>query len=448
MDKPLTTDPDIRELRRRAASRTPFAVELIARVRERAEAAAELNSLAWTDWDGAHRQAEQRDASIRNGEPQPALAGVPVSVKDLYSVRGTVMKAGTRSALPDLGTDDALAVRRLRDAGAIIFGKTNLHEVALGATGENAWTGDVKNPFDTARQAGGSSSGAGVCVARGIGHVGLGSDTGGSIRIPANFCGVVGFKPSFGSVPLTGALHLSWTCDHGGPLTRSVGDARLVFEVLSRRRCDHAQPNSAPRLAIPRRWLASRLSTEVAQCFERALTALASAGAQLCDVETPQLPKAWLCYTPIVRAEAAYVHRASLAAGGVGFSDAVLAPLRAGEKITALEYFEAMRLRDEVSAELRALTRSHDALLLPSACVVPPLRGQTEVEVSGGAMSVREAVLGQTLPFNLAGVPALTLPMGSHNGLPIGLQVVGDFDADARLLSLGEWIESRLAGRD
>ncbi len=438
-------NPGIAELQSRAKSRQSFAVALIKTTRERAQAAQALNPLAWTDWDYAEREAHAVDNAIQAGRPLPALAGVPISIKDLYSVRGTRMQAGTRAVLPDLGPDDAIAVRRLRQAGAIIFGKTNLHEVALGATGENSWTGDVLNPFDPLRQAGGSSSGAGVCVALGIGLAGLGSDTGGSIRIPANFCGVVGFKPSFGAVPLDGALHLSWTCDHAGPLTRTVADATAVFEVLSLRRCDSPPLARAPRIVVPRQWLKMRLAAEVADCFEQTLATLRKAGAQIDEVDTPALQNSWICYSPIVRAEAAHVHRASLAAGGRGFSESVLAPLRAGEKLSAAEYFSAMHMRAEVAEQLQGIARGCDAMVLPTSAVLPPLRGQSEVLTAGGLLSVREAVLGQTLAFNLAGLPAITLPMGSHGGLSIGLQMVGEIDADARLLALAEWAEGLIA---
>lgn len=434
-------NPQITELQVMAKSRRPFAADLIELTRQRAQASQGLNPLAWTDWDSAQKEATAVDAAIQSGKPLPALAGIPVSIKDLFSVRGTRMQAGTRSMIPDFGPDDAIAVRRLRQAGAIIFGKTNLHEVALGATGENSWTGDVLNPFDPLRQAGGSSSGAAVCVAKGIGLVGLGSDTGGSIRIPANFCGVVGFKPSFGAVPLGGALHLSWTCDHAGPLTGCVADARTVFEVLSQRRCEPTALARAPRIAVPQKWLKTRLSAEVAECFEKMLEKLRKAGAQIAEVDTPALNNAWLCYSPIVRAEAAHVHRASLAAGGHGFSESVLSALRAGEKMAAAEYLSAMRMRAEVAEQLQAVSRGCDAMVLPTSAVLPPLRGQVEVTTAGGPLSVREAVLGQTLAFNLAGLPAITLPMGSHAGLPAGLQMVGELDADARLLALADWAE-------
>ncbi|HMN78368.1 MAG TPA: amidase, partial [Burkholderiaceae bacterium] len=198
-----------------AALRTgrAHAVALIDEARERAQRDAALNAIAWADWEAARAEAAERDREAAAGRLRGPLHGMPVSIKDLYQMRGTTMRAGTQAPLPAFDRDEAVAVGRLRDAGAILFAKTNLVEVALGATGENPWTGDVRNPWDPALQSGGSSSGAGVCVARGIGVAGLGSDTGGSIRVPANFCGVVGFKPTFGAVPLAGALHLSWTID-------------------------------------------------------------------------------------------------------------------------------------------------------------------------------------------------------------------------------------------
>jgi aspartyl-tRNA(Asn)/glutamyl-tRNA(Gln) amidotransferase subunit A len=403
----------------------------------------ELNAIAWVDWDAAARAADALDAEARAGRALGPLHGATVSIKDLYNVAGMPSAGGTRATLPDFG-GESVAVSRLRAAGALLFAKTNMHEIALGATGENAWTGDVKNPHDPARQAGGSSSGAGVAVATGIGLAGLGSDTGGSVRIPAAFCGVVGFKPSFGAIPLAGALHLSWTCDHAGPLTRSVDDAALLYEVMSGRRADHGAVARRPRLAVPAQWLKGRLHPAMRAWFEAHVGAL-RARADIVEVDTPSLPLAWQHYTPIVRAEGAYVHRAVLADGGQGFSESVLAPLRAGEQVSAQVYIDALQQREVVRRELDALLRDHDALLLPTSAVPTPLRGQTEVEVESGTMSVREAVLGQTLAFSFVGLPTLSLPAGTVERMPAGLQVVGARDRDASLLALCRWLEAGLA---
>jgi aspartyl-tRNA(Asn)/glutamyl-tRNA(Gln) amidotransferase subunit A len=419
---------------------------LIEAARERAARAAELNPIAHVDWDAALAAARARDVQSKSGGPCGPLHGVPVSIKDLFNVRDT------RAPLHELSEREASLVTRLRDAGAVIFAKTNMHEIALGATGENLWTGDVCNPFDPARQAGGSSSGAGGAVATGIGLAGIGSDTGGSVRVPAAFCGVTGFKPTFGAIPLDGALYLSWTCDHAGPLARSVADCGLLYEVMSGRSAAHGAVARAPRLAVPADWLRGRLQPAVREHFERACAQLRKAGAEIVDVATPLLPGATDCYTPIVRAEAAWVHRRALEAGGEGFSALVLPPLQAGMKLGALAYIDSLKQRDRIRAELDAILAGFDALLLPSSAALPPLRGQAEVDVEGGRMTVREAVLGQTLAFSMCGLPALSVPAGlvadaygaGTPALPAGLQLVGRFDGDASLLALGGWLERQV----
>jgi aspartyl-tRNA(Asn)/glutamyl-tRNA(Gln) amidotransferase subunit A len=425
-----------------AIARRAVAVQaLIESAQQQAERASELNPIAYVDWQAAIVEAKRLDAEAAAGRRRGPLHGIPVSVKDLFAVRGMPTRAGTRAPLPPFQREEAELVARLRAAGALVFAKTNMHEIALGATGENRWTGDVKNPFDPARQSGGSSSGAAVAVATGIGLAGIGSDTGGSVRIPASFCGVTGFKPSFGAIPLDGALDLSWTCDHAGPLARSVDDCARLFEVMAGRRVTHGAVARRPRLAVPAAWLQGRLQPSVREHFERLLATLATRGVELGDVDLPMLAQAWECYTPIVRAEAAWVHRAALAAGAAGFSELVLPALNAGRTLGASEYIDALKMRARVCAALDAVMAGVDALVLPTSAVLPPLRGQDAVEVEGGRTTVRDAVLGQTLPFSLCGLPTLTIPVGLIAGLPVGLQAVGRRDGDAALLALGRWLE-------
>jgi aspartyl-tRNA(Asn)/glutamyl-tRNA(Gln) amidotransferase subunit A len=188
------------------------------------------------------------------------------------------------------------------------------------------------------------------------------------------------------------------------------------------------------------------MDAAVAQAFEHELATLRAAGAEIIEVELPGLVTAWEHYTPLVRAEAAWVHRAALAAGDPGFSTLVLPPLSAGREIPASVYIDALQARAAVRTGFQELLRDHDAIVLPTSPVLPPLRGQTELAVAGGSLSTREAVLGQTLAFSFAGLPALAMPMGLAQGLPVSLQLVGAFDADARLLALGRWVEG-LPGR-
>ena len=336
-------------------------------------------------------------------------------------------------------------MERLRDAGAVIVAKTNMHEVALGVTGENPWTGDVLNPLEAARQAGGSSSGSGAAVAAGIGLASLGTDTGGSIRIPAALCGVVGFKGTHGLVPLDGALALSPTCDHAGPLARTVEDARTVFEVLSGRPLAAPGPGSL-RFAVPCDYLDGWLSPGVREVFASLLAGLARSAHSLSDASIPELELTAEAYTPLVRAEAAFVHRAALAAGGEGFSPATLASLEAGAALTAGEYLLSRDRRARVIAGLDAALSQVDALLLPATPVVAPPRGTTEVDVEQGRVPHRAAFLRLTSPFSLAGVPVACLPIGQLDGLPVGLQVVGRRGEDARVLAVAEAIEGIVRG--
>jgi aspartyl-tRNA(Asn)/glutamyl-tRNA(Gln) amidotransferase subunit A len=375
---------------------------------------------------------------------------VAITVKDLFNVAGLPTRAGTRAVLPDQFQNpavDAKAVQHLRDAGAIILGKVNMHEIALGITGENTWTGDVKNPLDPERQAGGSSSGSAAAVASGIGFASLGSDTGGSVRIPASFCGMVGFKPTLGWIPLEGALHLSMTCDHAGSLTRDVRDAHAMLEVLSHRNLPLQQLEDlrGVRLGVPRLWLEGRLGVNVRHDFEALLERLRDAGAQVFDITPEHFDLASTCYTPIVRAEAAFVHRQALEAHPEGFSEVVRPALENGKTILATTYLEARAQRRLVRSGLETTLREVDAIVLPCAPMEAPKRGTTTVELESGPRVHRDAFIELTLPFSLVGLPTLSVPFTRDNGLPVGLQIVTAKGDDARALEIGRWLEEHFA---
>jgi aspartyl-tRNA(Asn)/glutamyl-tRNA(Gln) amidotransferase subunit A len=413
---------------------------------EAAYAHADLSAFAVLDEARALEQARARDLE----SPRGALHGVPVTVKDLFNVAGLPTRAGTAAELPEgfqgEARADALAVKRLIDAGAVILGKTNLHEIALGITGENPHTGDVKNPLDIMRQAGGSSSGSAAATAAGAGFASLGTDTGGSVRIPASFCGLVGFKPTFGLIPLEGALNLSPTCDHAGPLARTVADAHALLEVLAHRNLPlRALPDlRALRLGVPRAWLEGRLGTAVRGAFEALLEVLKGAGATVNDVAPDALERAGESYTPLVRAEAAFVHRASLAAHPETFGDAVRPALLAGAALPISAYLEARALRRRVRAGLETTLRDVHALVLPCAPLPAPLRGTTTVTLESGERAHRDAFIELTLPFSLVGLPTLSLPFTHVDGLPVGLQIVTAKGEDALALEIGAWLEANV----
>jgi aspartyl-tRNA(Asn)/glutamyl-tRNA(Gln) amidotransferase subunit A len=414
-------------------------------------ARAELNVFAHLAADQARETSEMLDQETKAGISRGKLHGVPITIKDLFNVANMPTKAGTNAVLPlefrDVQSDSS-AVKRLRDAGAIILGKTNMHEIALGVTGENPITGDVKNALDPSLQAGGSSSGSAVSVAAGIGFASLGSDTGGSIRIPASFNGVIGFKPTFGVVPLAGALHLSMTCDHAGPITQNVSDAHAMLEVLAARVFPIQNLETLKNLSfgVPRFWLKGRLGVEVRRDFEALLEQLRDAGAEVIDFNPDHLELASPSYTPIVRAEAAFVHRAALKAGGQGFSESILAILRGSSSISAIEYLEGRELRRQVRSGLETALNACDALILPAAPLPAQKRGTTHVALESGMTTHRNAFIELTAPFSLVGLPTLSMPFTKVDGLPVGLQIVGKRESDVHVLEIGLMLEKFLKG--
>jgi len=405
---------------------------------------AQLNAVAELAADRALELARQRDAELAARECCGVLHGIPITIKDLFEVEGLPTRAGTKAKLPTLPPSSA--VRQLENAGAIIVAKTNMHEVALGLTGENEWTGDVRNPFDEDRQSGGSSSGSAVAVAGGIGLASLGTDTGGSIRVPAAHCGVVGFKPTHGLVPLDGALPLSPTCDHAGPITRSVADARLMTEVLAGRDLSFI-PVRKPRLGVPLAYLKGRVSLCMREAFDQNLEQLKDSGAEVVAMDVPDLELTAKCYSPLVRAEAAYVHRAALASAPEEFSSPVQAALAVGADLLASEYLEARALRSSVIQAIRAAfgAAQVDALVLPSTPAPALRRGESEIILETGRTAYRDAQLALTAPFSLAGVPTVSIPAGKTEGLPTGVQFVALWGFDTLALSVAQWAEKAIA---
>lgn len=405
----------------------------------------DLNAIAFFDAGRAMDEARVLERETHDGRIRGPLHGMPLTIKDLFNVRGMPTRAGTRAPLPPIQPDEAVSVTRLREAGAIILAKTNLQEIALGLNGENPWTGDVKNPHDPTRQAGGSSSGSAAATAVGIGYGSLGSDTAGSIRLPASFCGVVGFKPSHGAVPLEGALALIPSCDHAGPIARTVADAAALFAVLAAQRLPEqsADDDAAPRLVIPRAYLAGALTPDVRAAFEAFIERLRAAGASVADAAL-DIGDAGEAFLPL-RAESVMVHRRALETQPEAFASNVREALMRGYAFSAVQYLEARQRQLEMRAAFHRALQDADALLMPAApCVAPP-RGTVEIALESGPKNLRLAILHLTAPAAFAGVPALSLPFAWLDGLPVGIQVIAPFGEDERALHAGAWIERMLA---
>ncbi len=430
----------------RSRDRAPL--DLARRALERIEERRELNAIAHVDAAQVLRNAGALDAEARAGSFRGPLHGVPITIKDLFNVAGSPTRCGARATMPPIEPAEAVAVARLRAAGALLLAKTNMVEIALGTTGENPWTGDVLNPHDTSRMSGGSSSGSAVAVAAGICLGSLGTDTAGSIRVPAAWCGIAGFKPTFGRVSLEGALPLCPSCDHAGPLARSVGDCALLFGVIASEKDAPAggrAPVMAPRLGVPRRYLEGALAPDVRRAFDALLLASREAGATIVDVEPEHVDAAAAAFVPL-RAESAHVHRAALRDEPASFSPFVRAELERGRGLSAVDYLEGLRLQGLVREGMAACLATVDAMLMPSVPVPAPPRGSTETTLESGVVPLRQAVLHLSRPFALAGVPAVSVPIGGGGVLPIGVQVACAAGEDRRALAIAAWIEERATG--
>jgi aspartyl-tRNA(Asn)/glutamyl-tRNA(Gln) amidotransferase subunit A len=407
-----------------------------------------LNAFIHVMADDARREARERDQELAAGHDRGPLHGVPISIKDLFDVAGTVTTAASRVREGLIAEADAAIITRLRHAGAVVVGKTNLHEFAFGTTNEDSAFGPARNPHDHTRSPGGSSGGSAASVAAGMAMATLGTDTGGSIRIPAAHCGIVGLKPTFGELPTTGVVPLSRTFDHVGPLTQTVTDAWHVFHAL--RGDTVVKPLSAPALptlafGVPRAYFCEILDAEVRQAFERAIAALRAAGATIVDVAIPHAPLTASVYTHVSFGDAAAYHAHTLESMPERYTAPVRARLEMARYVLAEDYVRALSGRDLLRLEVDAALSGVNALLLPTVPMPAHTIGEASVQIDGAPQPVRNMTLRLTQLFNVTGHPALSLPCGTSRSLPIGLQLVGTRNQTDALLHLARAVELALA---
>jgi len=393
------------------------------------------------------RQAEAIDAAVLRGEALGPLAGVPFAIKDLVAVQGYRLTGGTLAREPQVAGEDAPVVAALRRAGAVIFGVTNLHELAFGVTSANPHFGAVVNPRFPDRIPGGSSGGSGAAVAAGIVPLALGTDTGGSIRIPAACCGIVGFKPTYGLVDRTGVLPLAWSLDHVGPLAACVEDAALAFRVMAGRVPDPgAGLPQPPSLRLLGGMFTEFLAPEVEQCMSRALQRCRAAGAPCTEVAVDALRLAGAAQAVTIGAEASAANADLLGAAAAAVGEDVRVRLESGQCFLATDYLQAQRLRREIRDAVIAALGDADVLVAPTLPCLPPGVGQSLVGVAGLALPVAGMLTRLTSPFNMTGLPALSIPCGHDvDGLPVSVQLIGRPGEDDRVLAAGRWIESVIA---
>ena len=396
----------------------------------------------------AREQARRADEDIAAGRYRGPLHGVPISLKDLIDVKGTPTTAASRVREGHVAAADAPVVTRLREAGAVLIGKTNLHEFALGTTNEDSAFGPARHPLDPARSPGGSSGGSAASVLAGMAYASIGTDTGGSIRIPSAACGLVGLKPTIGEISTGGIVPLSSTLDHVGPLCRSVEDAAIVYDVLrgaapapSTNRGDARRP-SARRVTR----LLHRPARSAGRVGVRARVArLREAGATLQDADIAHAGDIAPIYVHIVLSEAAAYHAKTLESRADDYTPNVRQRLEMGRYILAEDYVRALRGREVLIGEVDAALAECDALLLPSVPIPAHKIGVSSVRIGGSDEPIRNVTLRLTQLFNVTGHPAITIPCGSTpEGLPIGAQLVGRRGGTAELLTLARALEPYL----
>jgi aspartyl-tRNA(Asn)/glutamyl-tRNA(Gln) amidotransferase subunit A len=372
------------------------------------------------------------------------LAGIPVAVKDLFQTAEVRTTAGSLFFKDNVPSSDAVVVAKIRDAGGIIIGKTNTHEIALGVTTVNPHFGTCRNPWDEERIPGGSSGGSAVAVAAGMALAAVGTDTGGSIRIPASLCGVVGLKPTFGRVSLRGVFPLSWNLDHAGPLTRTVKDAAVMTQVMAGHDVQDPYSSDAPVDDFSaqiedgvRSWrigqgvgdFVDHAEAEVLEAVQGAAAVFRSLGAYVQPVDVSFLREAAVANGLMTQADGAAYHRQRLAEHPDWFGEDVRTRLEAGRDLASADYVMARRTQSETKHLLSRFFKDYDVLLLPATPVTAPSI------LGGDAVDQARQLTRFTAPFNLAGVPAISVPCGfSHQGLPIGLQMIAAACSEASLL--------------
>ncbi len=467
---PSTTDTElvfapIQEVARLYRKRQVSPVELTRLVLSRiAQLDPQLNSYITVTSDLALEQAKQAETELSGRKPhrdRGPLHGIPISLKDNIYTEGIRTTAGSRILSNFVPQHDAAVVARLREAGVVILGKTNMHEFAYGVTSNNPHFGPVRNPWDRSRIPGGSSGGSAAAVAAGLCYGSIGSDTGGSIRIPAALCAVVGLKPTLGRVTVDGVIPLSPRLDCVGPLARTVHDVALLLEPILPRGKGEPSPRTLERssgqphkftLGIPKEFFFEGVSADVYFSFDEAIRILKKQGAQLKEISLPLLNETEDAGNQIAWAEATHYHQQAgwFPSRAGDYGDDVRSRLEMGSKVSATVYLSALELREKFIQQYHlALEDARaDALAVPTTPIVAPLIGQETIRLGDQDHSTRALLLRANRPANLAGVPAISVPCGfTPAGLPVGLQLIGAISREHPLLKIAHVFEHAVPSR-
>lgn len=421
---------------------TQTALTRIARLNRR------LNAFLTVTAEQALEASAAADRELARGIDRGFLHGIPIAHKDLIRTRGVRTTAGSIILEHYIPKSDAAVVTRMVEAGAIWVGKTGLHELAYGITSVNPHFGAIRNPWDTSRIAGGSSGGSAVAVAAGMVAMATGTDTGGSIRVPASFCGVVGLKPTFGRVSAKGVLPLGVTQDHVGPIARTVRDAAIAFQTMAKDGSGYIPPRGIDlngiRIGWPRRFFSEYVDPEVLAAVRHSLHNAVLAGAEAIEVNIPDMEALrWAAVTTLLSEAAVALKRFLPRKSEMG--EDIQGYLEKGLAIPAVEYLEAQRVRGQIRRQFSELFQSVDCLLTPTTPMAAPKIGQKEVAFAGLKQETRAAATRFTRGMNAVGFPAISIPCGlTQQNLPIGLQIIAAANQEDKMLYIAAAIEDSL----
>jgi aspartyl-tRNA(Asn)/glutamyl-tRNA(Gln) amidotransferase subunit A len=414
-----------------------------------------LNAYITVTRESAMKAAEQAESEIQQKKWRGPLHGVPIALKDLFDTAGTATTAGSAVFKNRVPEHDAEVVRRLKEAGAVLLGKTNMHEFAFGGSSLVSYFGGVHNPWETSRIAGGSSGGSAAAVAAGLCYGTLGSDTAGSIRNPAAYCGIVGHKPTYGLVSMRGVIPLSWTLDHVGPMTRSVADTALILQSIAGydpeditsvqlEVSDYTSAlrvqTKALRVGVARDFFFEGLDREIEAATESALRVLEKLTASITDVKIHARSQEEV--RAVVRAAEVYTYHADMLAKTPElYQPETLARLRAGANVGTVDYIHRRQQIERTRRTIGEIFRKVDVIVTPSCAVGAPLISEFSADRNGSADFNRRNIQNSS-PFNVYGWPAISVPCGfTASGLPIGLQIAGALGADATVLQVAHAYE-------
>ena len=407
--------------------------------------------------DEALQAARDAESQISSGRYRGPMHGVPVAIKDNIYFADRVTTMGSKIHGDFVSSTNATVVDRLSEAGAIFLGKLNMHEYALGGTTDNRHYGTCRNPWNLDKSPGGSSGGSAAALASNMASAALGSDTGGSIRIPAGFCGIVGLKPTYGRVSRFGCFPEAWTLDHVGPMTRSVKDAAIMLDAIS-----GYDPRDPGSLNLPATGTASSLRTscegmtigvveefyfgdvddEIARCVRAGIEVLRERGAQIRTISMPGLKDCEYAHTIIDTCETSTVHRANLRGRPQDYSDDVRLLLECGELPSAVDYLEAQQIRRHLRAEVQVAFAEVDVIAGPTLPIRTPTIGEATATINGRDVDALENMTRLVVPASLLGLPSLSLPCGLVDGMPVGMQIIGPARGEQNVLDVGHVLES------